>query len=497
MTTIAPRSDGRSKPSADTSVRSVLVIGIASGLLYVVVARAQRWIQSPPSKDASSTSWVEPAVFVTGTLALFALFVTLLLVCAKSGLPSRKARVLVIAFPVVYNLLFVLVPPRLSIDLLSYISHGYIEATLDANPLVKPSSIVADTPLGPELARYGWRPVHPASPYGPLWTRVEAAIVQAVHGVRLQMVVLKLVVVAASLGSALLIWHILAYVRPDQRSLGTLSYLWNPLIVVEIAGEGHNDSVMVFLVLLALFLTIRGRGGGGLVAMSLGVLTKYLPLFLLPLQIVHLWHARVTGARFAKQVAIGVAVGAALTLILFGGLWAGPDTLTGVRASAQSGSTGSTPTMIVSVVTRLVFSPIVETVVEVAVVTGFVVFLGRTAASVTGMDHLLRACASVSLVYVLLVSPAYWPWYAVMPAALLALVPSRPALLLLLAISVGSRLVAPLDMLYVHGVMDRMPYFMLTWILGLGSPILVAIASHARGKMSFASIADERPGSLA
>src|ERR671934_246259 len=56
----------------------------------------------------------------------------------------------------------------------------------------------------------------------------------------------RLVVVAASLGSALLIWKILGDVRPGHQFVGTLAYLWNPLIVVEVATEGHNDSLVVF-----------------------------------------------------------------------------------------------------------------------------------------------------------------------------------------------------------------------------------------------------------
>jgi hypothetical protein len=464
-------------------VWSVLVIGVASGLLYVVVVATERRIQGSSSSGETSASQLD-GVFVIATLAMFALFGALLLICSRGGLVTRKARVIAIAFPVLFNVVLVFVPPRLSIDLLSYVSHGYINTVLHGNSLAEPSSIVADTPLGPDLARLGWRPVHPASPYGPLWTRIESAADGDFRDVQPAMTVLKIVVTIASLASSLLIWHVLGLVRPDRRLFGTLAYLWNPLIVMEIAGEGHNDSVMVFFVLLALLLAIRGRGSGSLVAMSLGVLTKYLPLFLMPPQIAFLWRTRRSTGRFAREVIVGSAVSATLTVILFAGIWVGRDTWTGVRASARIGSTGSTPTMITETLSRLWSSAVLESITAALVIALFVIYVGKVTGSVVNKENLIGACAAVGVTYVLVASPAYWPWYVVLPAALLALVTNASAAVLLFVVSLGARVVAPLDLLYVQEVIDRGTYFTLTWVLGLGFPAATAILLHLKGGWS-------------
>ena len=459
----------------------MLVIGVATGILFAVVGVLEHRLERSPDPRALSTFGPELAVFVVATLILFGLYLALLVMCAKRGLPAHSERVLAIAFPVVFNLVFVFVPPNLSTDLLSYISHGYIATTLNGNPLVEPSRIVADTPFGSELLRHGWRPEHGPSPYGPVWTYIEAAIVRASEGFERQMVGLKLVVAVASLGSALLIWTILAHVRPERRLLGTLAYLWNPMIVIEVAKEGHNDSVMVFFVLLALLLTIRGRGSGGFVAMSLGVLTKYLPLLLVPLQAAYLWRARSTTRRFARQVAVGVAVAAALGSVLFAGLWEGTETWAEIREFAQPGSpgfTGSTRSMAALVASRFVSNASAKAVVDIALILSFAVFMGVSAWLVRGSEELLRACAGVGVVYLLLVSPSYWPWYAVLPVALLAVVASDTALLVLLGLSVGARLAAPLQILSFHGVLDWKVYLVLTWLLGVGLAVVVGVMSR-------------------
>lgn len=458
--------------------RTVLIVGAVSAVLYAVTAAAQRrWLQDSADSDAS-LSRVDVVVFVIATFLLFALFAALLRRFRRDP-PARDIRILAIVFPVAFNVLLVFVPPSTSIDLLSYVSHGYIATELDGNPHLVPSSGVAQTPLGAELMRYGWRPVHPASPYGPLWTRVEAAAVRVVDGVGGQLVALKLVVVAAGLGSALLIWRILGDVRPEHQFVGTLAYLWNPLIVVEVAAEGHNDSLMVFFVLLALFLTIRGRASSGFGAMFLGVLTKYVPLLFVPLQLVYSWRTRASTSRFAKQLAAGVAAAAILATVLFGGLWAGSRTFDAVRAAAEPGSSGSTRTMVELAFSRI-GSGAVEAIVDVAVIIAFAIFVGVLAWFVEGKDDLLRACAIASLAYLFVAAPSYWPWYAVLPMALLAVAPMRNALLLLFVVSLGSRLAAPLDLLFVDGAFGRRVYFTATWVLAIGLPLVVAVVVHLR-----------------
>lgn len=64
--------------------------------------------------------------------------------------------------------------------------------------------------------------------------------------------------------------------------------------------------------------------------------------------------------------------------------------------------------------------------------------------------------------------------------ALLAIAPMRYALLLLFVVSLGSRLAAPLDLLFVDGAIGRRVYFTATWVLAIGLPLIVAVLVHLR-----------------
>lgn len=469
---------GLSRQRGLSGLARVQIAGAGSALLYAIVYLAQRSILLGGDDGVGLLSWF--TLYALATLVLIGLYAFVLSTCRSGLLRSSRAGAVAVAWPVAFQLLLVFGLPTLSIDLMSYISHGYIRAVMGANPYVVPSAALAATPVGPELAAYGWRPVHPMTSYGPLWTHLESAVVGLIDGVPSQLVVLKLVVVTASLGSALLLWMILGRSTPAHQLMGTLAYLWNPVVVVELAGEGHNDAVMVLLVLLALALTVRNAGSAGVAIMGMAVLTKYLPLLLMPLQAAYLWRTRRSGATFFVQVASGAVVGVCAAVLLFAPLWVGPRTLAGLLLLGRPGLTGSTPTLLVSLLSRLLapgFARWLVPVVTLAVVGAFILWAARR---VTDDRSLLHACAAVSVVYLLFASPAYYPWYVVLPVALLALVAHGPFLVGLVALSLGARLVGPLDVLYVRGAVDRPAYLLVTWVCALALPVLAVTVAAAR-----------------
>ncbi|MEW5977142.1 MAG: hypothetical protein AB1898_15205 [Acidobacteriota bacterium] len=60
-------------------------------------------------------------------------------------------------------------------------------------------------------------------------------------------------------------------------------YAWNPLVVVEIAGNGHNDPVAVALLLWAIVLMATTKTSGALLSLGCSVLSKAYPAVMIPL----------------------------------------------------------------------------------------------------------------------------------------------------------------------------------------------------------------------
>lgn len=68
----------------------------------------------------------------------------------------------------------------------------------------------------------------------------------------------------------------------DRTPRDVAIYAWNPLVIVEVAGSGHNDVIAVTLLMAALCYLIQARRGLSTTALSLAALSKLLPLLLVP-----------------------------------------------------------------------------------------------------------------------------------------------------------------------------------------------------------------------
>jgi hypothetical protein len=239
------------------------------------------------------------------------------------------------------------------------------------------------------------------------------------------------------------IWKILGRVRPEDRLLGTLVYLWNPLIVVEFAGEGHNDAVMILFVLVSLLFTVTARPALSAMGAVLGVLVKYLPVMFSPAQAIYLWRTRRSTTRLALSIALAVVYGLILTAALYWPFWIGADTFGALR---QQGLPFLAPTPSGILYWLLLHAAPPEAAAALTLrILGVLFLLFVLAAGWRARDAagLLRACAAISLVYLLVVSAGTWPWYAALPLALAALTPRGVFLAMALVVTFTSRLVAP------------------------------------------------------
>ncbi len=473
----------------------VLVIGLLSGVLYLVVYFTQRAIYLngldlnfagvvERGAPASRTRLIrEAAGYYGATLALFVLYAWLLRLCTQrvpgGRLRDRRARNLALLFPVLFNLGLLFGRPYLSIDVATYIAHGHLGATLGGNPYTEAARDMVNRPFAAHLVPFGWRPVHGVSPYGPLWTHFEIAVLRVTGDVRTAILLIKTLVVAASLGSAALIFVILGRVRPADQLLGTLVYLWNPMIVVEFAAEGHNDALMIVFVLLALLLAAGARPAGALLALILGALAKYVPLILLPAQLVYFWRTGRNRPQLGLHLGLGLLAGLGLAALLYWPFWAGAETFTGVREHSRPSFLASTSVALMWFLQRTLSEPDAAEWTRRILGAIFAIYLLIACLSVRDAASFLQACAGIALVYVLVASPGYWPWYAALPLALMALVPHGTFRWMIFVLPFCSRLVAPIDDMAVNGFTTWNVEVWSTTAVGVALPLVIFLLLSA------------------
>ena len=430
--------------------RWVVALAVATAVLYLVVMQAQSSILSAgfrsPNPALTRPQLAAPLVVYCGaTAVLFVLYGAAVLACSKSA--DRRVVATLLVAPVVVQLGLLAFPPTFSVDVFSYVAHGATGlAPLNGDAYSVLPMQVTKLSIGQELLRAGWNPAPATSPYGPVWTLIENLVVGLPVGVAIQVVLFKAIALVTTIGSASLIWRILGRIRPDDQLLGTVLFLWNPVVIVELAGEGHNDGVMVFFALLGIYATTRAWAARGLVGTALGTLVKYLPAFFAPAQVVYLWRT----SRNRRHVIVGLVIGALGSALIAAASYApflGSGPLSAIGISSAGGPWPVWPT-IGGLLNNLIAAglPTVDAGRTRSLWVGgaFALFVLIQSVRVRSAQDLVRAAASIAVVYALVVSAVYWPWYAVMPIALLTLSPSVATVALIAVLSIGSRIIGPL-----------------------------------------------------
>ncbi len=360
----------------------------------------------------------------------------------------------VVAAAVAGHVVLLFARPGLSIDLLSYLSHGYLAAT-GRNPYLTASADVAGLPYGALLGAEGWTAVHGPTPYGPLWTHLEQlAYLASPERVAVGLLVLKATALAATLGSGWLIGRIGERIHPGSGRPAALAWLANPLVVVEFAADGHNDAAAIFLTLLACWLALSGRPAVlTVLALGLGVLVKYTPLiFALPL-LVLLVRGRRTWPRLVLQLSIGAVVVAGLAWLLWRPWWAGPATFDGLLTSGTAQPSPSPGSWLPQ--------------------PALAAALALTVAALSWFRPLPRAAGGWAAIAVvaLAVLPVYWPWYAGLAVAILVLRPTPVALAQAFVLTAGSRIAGPYGDLAALGLVDIATMFGRDALWGITVPV--------------------------
>jgi hypothetical protein len=197
-------------------------------------------------------------------------------------------------------------PVMLSSDVFAYALYGRVVSIYHANPYAASPSIAAGDPF---LKLFGQE--YLPSWYGPFWTPLSAGIAKlGGEHVGFTVLLFRLTAIGSAIACSGLIWAILRRHMPERATQGLVFFSWNPLVVIETGLSGHNDSVMLALLLLGVWLHLCRWKTGAVMALNLSALVKFLTGMLVPLYMLLVWrNASSWRERIVFLVRAGVAVG--------------------------------------------------------------------------------------------------------------------------------------------------------------------------------------------
>jgi alpha-1,6-mannosyltransferase len=218
--------------------------------LLVLADKLSPGIEPPQILDAVVNP-LAGAFVVTGIGYLAAL--TLL----NRGLAvARGSLVVILAFVIVFEVTLFSMPGLYTTDIFSYVMYGQIAGTYDLNPYIYPPSAFPGNPM------VNW--IHPiwhnaVSVYGPVWTDISWVLARLTGswGLLYQVFAYKAFMNVVFLVNLALVWWLVGRFAPDgggrnARLTAFTLFAWNPMMLFELAGNAHNDGLMVTFLLLSL-----------------------------------------------------------------------------------------------------------------------------------------------------------------------------------------------------------------------------------------------------
>ena len=236
---------------------------------------------------------------------------------------DRRAWLIVLGGAGLCGAALLLMYPYDAADLFDNIMHGRMISVYSANPFQKIASDFASDPF----YRYtAWRYV--VSAYGPLWESLAGLVTRlAGDGLIANVIAFKLVLGGFWAGSIVLIGLIVRRIAPDRALAAVVLFAWNPIGLYETLGQGHNDIVLVFWMLLAAWLLIERRYAPAVVALIVGALFKYIPLLLVPAALLVAWRDLTHLLARFKFLALTTLMCGVLIVVAYAPFWRGIDTL--------------------------------------------------------------------------------------------------------------------------------------------------------------------------
>jgi hypothetical protein len=246
---------------AQPSRQTFFLIAGSSALIYLLIfglpfPLSQHYNTIPPVDYSKLTNYSVGGVaaYIVGLAILFGLYLwALRLVMPRNGEASTLAsggRFVIVTGAALAALLLFSYPVD-AIDVFVYAIYTRGWGLYGLNPLATaPAQFPGNDPWVGLAAEWASAP----SPYGPVWQVLSLGAYFAGGGDFLrQIYALKILTILAYLGCTALIYLILKGRQPRWAVAGTIAFAWNPMVLLEVAQNGHNDIVMIFFLLAAVW----------------------------------------------------------------------------------------------------------------------------------------------------------------------------------------------------------------------------------------------------
>ncbi|MGH7203663.1 MAG: hypothetical protein ACREHC_04435 [Candidatus Levyibacteriota bacterium] len=278
----------------------------------------------------------------------------------------------------------------------------------------------------------------------------------------------KVIPALFAVGSLSLCYLLLRSEKKELTAKRLRLVFWNPLFVLEIIGSGHNDSIMIFFMLLGIYLYRKNLWLLSGIILALAVQVKLIPLVLF-------FFLAATLVRKKAFIPSGLFLAGFLSINALIFSFMQVNLLTFLQRVAYNGGVYWQSLQALS----QTFFPIGSKLIFGAFLVWLFFFIFRQWQKKTDP---ISSYVIVIFVYLLFVSAAYWNWYVLWTLPMLPFVTKRKIFLSLLILTFTSLLAYPL-LWVIYRINNHSPLWpVITYLFIFGLPILTYLFTQFREK---------------
>ncbi|HZT05578.1 MAG TPA: hypothetical protein VFC51_00975 [Chloroflexota bacterium] len=352
---------------------------------------------------------------VVTLLVLFALYLAAIATARQCA--DRRGMAIVLGAGALSTLALLVTYPLFSLDIFYYMSADRIWSVYHENPFVVPPLQAAHDPFFPYTA-WGHYPL----PYGPLWPWLTRFTGSAGGGdIGRTLLAFKALSSAAYLLAIPAVAWAAAPLGPGRRVVASCAFAWNPLVLIELVGNGHNDAVALLPTVLAVGFWLRGPSAPTVWALCVSFLVKATVAVAVPAFLVAGIRDALTRGRFRRWMLTSAAPVLGLTVLAWLPFRNGPTT--GFLRETQQYF--HSPTAVVAALLTARAPEWRASAVELTQILLLVCFAGYYFSQLRTLSQegprALGAVWRIFVLYFVVVSPFFSPWYVVWPVATAAI----------------------------------------------------------------------------
>jgi alpha-1,6-mannosyltransferase len=375
-------------------------------------------------------------------------------------------------------------PPMFSDDIYSYAAQGEM-VSHHINPYLYGPGVLGSTPFS-NLAQGFW--ISTPSPYGPLFDGIDGDIVRLTgHRALPSIVILRLLSVLGVILMAVFVPLLAQSYGRDPSMAFSLGVL-NPLVLLFLISSGHNDALMIGLLLAGLSLARRGHFNAGIIVCTLAGAVK-VPGLVGVFAIAWTFEGSDSWWRRCRSVAkacvISVVTLEALS-VLFGLGWGWLRTL----GASDSVTTWITPVDLAAKVVPRIHVPAVP-FLDASHVVGPACAIAISVWALKRLPDIgLPRSMGIALMAVVLLGPTVQPWYLLWSIPILAVTAGPRTARAITGLSIAICLLGAVGLGQLTGELGSLgpPYEGLL-VLVLAASIVVPIQPTSEGARRPLSVA--------